>query len=84
MIEGRLKTKVDLRLPIVSWIIRHAAFVLTRYRIGKDGHTALRRLIGRDWTESVAQFGEQVLGKLALKKPGTGSKDGSKKTKKWK
>ena len=45
---ARLKTKVDLRLPIVLWIIRHAAFVLTRYRIGKDGHTAWRRLIGKD------------------------------------
>ena len=48
--EARLKTKVDLRLPIVFWIVRHAAFVLTRFRIGKDGHTAWRRLNGRDWT----------------------------------
>ena len=82
--EARLMTKVDFRLPIVLWIIRHAAFVLTRYRIGKDGHTAWRRLNGRDWIRSVAEFCEQVLGKLALKKPGTGSKDGSRKTKKGK
>ena len=82
--EARLKTKVNLKLPIVTWIIRHAAFILTRYRIGKDGHTAWTRLTGRDWNGNVAEFGEQVLGKLALKKPGTGSKDGSKKNKKGK
>ena len=80
-LEARLKTKINLKLPIVTWIIRHAPFVLNRYRIGKDGHTAWRRLTGKDWNGSVAEFGEQVLGKLALKKPGTGSKDGSKKNK---
>ena len=81
---ARLRTKINLKLPIVTWIIRHAAFILTRYRIGKDGHTAWRRLTGRDWNGNVAEFGEQVLGKLALKKPWTGSKDESKKSKKGK
>ena len=30
-LEARLRQKLDLRLPIVRWLVRHAAFVLTRY-----------------------------------------------------
>ena len=73
-LEARLRRKLDLQLPIVRWLVRHAAFVLTRYQVGHDGLTPWRRLAGRNWTGAVAEFGEQVMGKLALKKPSTDRK----------
>ena len=49
-----------MRLPIVKWFIRHAAFVKTRYQVGHDGFTAWKRLTGRTWDGIVMEFGEQV------------------------
>ena len=73
-LEARLRQRLDLRLPIVRWLVRHAAFVLTRYQVGHDGLTPWRRLTGRTWNGVVAEFGEQVMGRLALKKPSTDRK----------
>ena len=70
-LEARLRLKLDLTLPVVRWLIRHAAFIITRYQVGHDGHTAWRRLTGKAWNGTVAEFGEQVFGKLALKRPAT-------------
>ena len=53
----------------MKWVFRHAAFLLTRYEVGHDGLTPLRRLTGSNWTGSVYEIGGMVLGKLALKKP---------------
>ena len=80
-LEERLKTKIDLTLPVVRWVIRHAAFLHTRFSVGHDGMTPWRRLTGRNWTGSLVEFGERVLGKLALKKSSTDkkSKRGKKK-----
>ena len=73
-LESRLSVKVDVNLPIVKWLIRHAAFVRTRYQVGHDGLTAWKRLTGRTWNGIVMEFGEQVRGKLAMKKPSTEKK----------
>ena len=66
-----LRQKLDLRLPIVRWLVRHAAFVETSYQVGHDGFTPWRRLTGKNWNGTVAELGEQVLGKLAFKRPST-------------
>ena len=73
-LEARLKTKLDLTLPIIRWIIRHAAFLHSRYCVGHDGLTPYRRLMGRRWQGIAIEFGEKVLGKLALKKPSSDKK----------
>ena len=73
-LEARLKQKLDIRLPIVRWLVKHAACVLTRYQVGHDGFTSWRRFTGKTWKGTVAEHGEQVLGKLALKKPSTDRK----------
>ena len=41
-LEATLKQPVSVRHPIISWLVRLAAFVLTRYRVGHDGLTAWR------------------------------------------
>ena len=70
-LEARVKQKIDVTLPIIKWLIRHAAFLHTRYSMGHDGLTPWRRLTGRSWTGAVVEFGERVMGKLALKKVST-------------
>ena len=73
-LEARLKQKLSLQLLIARWLVRHAAFIMTRYQVGHDGLTPWRRLTGKNWNGTVAELGEQVLGKLALKKPSTDRK----------
>ena len=29
--EGKVRTRLDLNLPLARWLVRHAAFVFTRY-----------------------------------------------------
>ena len=70
-LEARLKVNIDVNLPIIKWIIRHAAFLHTRYSVGHDGLTSWRRLTGRTWNGVVIEFGERVFGKLALRRSPT-------------
>ena len=68
-LEAHLKHNIDPALPVVKWLLRHAAFLLTRFSVGHDGLTAWRRLIGRNHAGVIVEFGERVFGKLALKRP---------------
>ena len=70
-LEARIKENLDPALPLMKWLLRHAAFLLTRYSIGHDGLTAWRRLTGKNYSGTVVEFGERVFGKLALKRPAT-------------
>ena len=72
--EAKLKGRLDLSLPWARWLIRHASFVLTRYQVGHDGQTPWRRLTGKEWTGYAFNFGEKVMGRLALKKSSTDRK----------
>ncbi|CAL1173780.1 unnamed protein product, partial [Cladocopium goreaui] len=48
-LEFKLERKVDPGHPLLVWLPRHAAFLLTRYRVGTDGKTAFERTYGRKW-----------------------------------
>ena len=46
--------------PLLSWLLRFAAHVMNKMRIGEDGKTSELRRTGRRWLEPVANFGEKV------------------------
>ena len=46
--------------PLLSWLLRFAAQVINKMRIGKDGKTSELWRIGRRWRKPMAQFGEKV------------------------
>jgi hypothetical protein len=46
--------------PVLPWMVRHAAQVVNRYRIGEDGMPRHRRFNGRNFDKEVAEFGETV------------------------
>ena len=80
-LEARLHQRVSTKLPIMAWLVRHAAFVFTHFQVGHDGLTPWRRMTGRHWNGTVAEFGEQVMGRLAKKQPGSTKKQKRGKTK---
>ena len=47
--------------PIRHWLIRHAAFVVTKYFPGADNMAGLQRLHGEHSRERITEFGEHLL-----------------------
>ena len=63
-IEENTKGKITLADTVVPWLVRHAAYLITRCRVGQDGKTAMQRLKGRKVSTPLAEFGETILFKL--------------------
>ncbi len=63
-LEAKTGEPIKLDAPIVPWIVRHAAYVLTRCRILPDGRTAMQKMKGRKVNVPWVPFGETVLFKL--------------------
>ena len=66
-LESRIGAKVPEAASAIPWLIMHAARCINRYRVGKDGKTAYRRVKGKEFRRPIAEFGETVL----YLKPGT-------------
>ena len=62
-LEARVKSKLDNRCAIMEWIIPHAAAVINRFLIGRDGRTAHYRIHEKTFHGKVIEFGEQILAK---------------------
>ena len=54
---------MDVKHPVIPWIVEHAAFLLNRLQVGKDGKTAYERCKGKPAKTPGIEFGEMVLWK---------------------
>ena len=59
-LEQRLGSRIDEKDPLMSWIPRHAANYVSRYRNMDDGRTPDQRRCGKTWKRPVVEFGESV------------------------
>ena len=59
-LEKRLGNRIDEKDPLMSWIQRHAANCVSRYRIMDYGRTPDQRRCGKTWKRPVVEFGESV------------------------
>ena len=59
-LEHLLSAPVQLSSPIVPWLIRHAACLITRCRIRPSGRTSFELMRGRRSNARLAEFGEVV------------------------
>ena len=57
VIEDKAKTKLSATESITTWMIRHAAFLQTRFSVGKDGKTPFKRRHHKDYTSQLLPFG---------------------------
>ncbi len=78
-LEARLGQKIDEDAAIIQWVIPHAAYLLSRYSVGRDGMTPHERLTGRKWRRPMVEFGEVVMAKLTLRKIEKGRKKRQKR-----
>ena len=59
-LEQRLGSRIDEKDPLMSWIPRHAANCVSRYRIMDDGRRPDQRRCGKTWKRPVVEFGDSV------------------------
>ncbi len=60
-LEKRIGKRIKISDDIIHWIVEHAGFILTRYKVSVDGMTAYERLKGRPNRKKVCEIGETVL-----------------------
>lgn len=60
-LEVRLKHRVPLSHPVITWLVEHTAWVLNKFHLDGDGRTAYGRLHGREGHERVCEFGERIM-----------------------
>ena len=60
-LEGQLQEKLPSDSTLIAWLIRHAAWSLTRFQVKDDGRTAFVRVFGKAYTSQVLPFGERVM-----------------------
>ena len=64
VIEDKAHTRLSATDSITSWMIRHAAFLQTRFPVGKDGKTPFKRRHHKDYTSQLLPFGSAVDAKV--------------------
>ena len=60
-LEDFLREKLPSDIILTAWLIRHAAWCLTRFQVKDDGRTAFVRVFGKAYTKQVLPFGERVM-----------------------
>ena len=78
-LEARIGAALPEGSPMFQWALEHATFLLNHYNVGKDGMTPFERITGRKWRRPLAEFGEVVLAKLALRRQQQGKKKKQKR-----
>ena len=64
VIEDKAHTRLSATDSITSWMIRHAAFLQTRFSVGKDGKTPFKRRHHKEYTSQLLPFGSAVDAKV--------------------
>ena len=59
-IEAKLGTDIGDKDPILAWVPRIAAFLISRYRVDEDGKTPYERLTGKKWWRPPLEFAESL------------------------
>ena len=64
-LEAGIGCRLLLRHPAIVWLVRHVAWLLTRYNTGRDGRSPFRRFLGKPYNGSTCKFGDQMHYKLS-------------------
>ena len=68
-LEKRLQRRIPSEHKLMSWLVEHAAWILTTRIQGVDGLTAYHRIRGREYAKRGVAWGESVQFKLPSKGP---------------
>ena len=63
-VEDTYKLELKLTHPIITWIVRHASWVLTRYQLHGDGKSSYERRLGRPFRDPYVNLEKLYFGTL--------------------
>ena len=69
-LANRVGVKFGAKHPVTSWLVAHAADLISKFQVGKDGKTSYERARGKPFTKELVEFGECVFyraGKLDVR-----------------
>jgi hypothetical protein len=66
VLQGHLGQRLPATHPLMAWVVRHAAWLITRFVVRPSGRTAYEALRGRAYRSELVEIGERVF----AKKPG--------------
>ena len=59
-IENKCGGKMNIDGDVMQWLVRWAAMIQTRFKVGGDGKTAWERMKGKKCDREVVPFGETI------------------------
>ena len=59
--EHNIKCKIFDEAPIMSWLVRWSAELISKYSVGMDGKTPYERIRKEDCVTPLAPFGETIM-----------------------
>ena len=68
-LEAQLGFRVPVRHPLMSWMVKHSADLVTWCAKGHDGRTAYQRVRLREFRTRLMAFGEKCLFKSRSQEP---------------
>ena len=77
-LEEELGYRVPVRHPLIAWLTRHAANIVTWTVKGPDGLTAYQRARSKPFTTRLLRFGERCTYKIRSQEPLAPAGDGRK------
>ena len=60
-LERRVQSRIELRSPVIKWLVEYVGFLLTRYKVKGDGKTPYESLKGKRNKMELVDFGEKVM-----------------------
>ena len=69
-LENLVGQQIPIGHPCMAWLVRHAADVVNRYLVMKDGTTSYERIKGRKFTDVMRVFAHPVLHRVSGKVQG--------------
>ena len=58
----------------MTWMVKHAGELISKYQLNSDGHTAYYKVFGKPCKDAIVEFGEEV--HYRVSEVDTGSLDG--------
>ena len=78
-LEDRLNAKIPADHPILTWLVQHAADVVTKLEVKESGRTAYEAMRGRPYRGMLTDFGRHVL----FYRPASYSTHGGQMEERW-
>ena len=58
--QKRVGCLIPVSHPIMTWIVKHAGELISKYQLNRDGHTAYYKVFGKPCKDVIVDIGEEV------------------------